>query len=136
MLSCNSRKYKKVGTGKLRETIVHKLVDVLRQPAYLHPVCDFNCLKVLPPREKKKTHQLSDASIATKQRSEKSLVMHVDIVKTSLLFTSIHVLSYITMTCRSKLLMHLKLRVTTWCNKNIFKWKNLLIYNQFDMVSF
>ena len=50
---------------QFREIIVNNLVDVLKQPAQLWPVCDFHYLEVLPPTEKKKI-QLGDASTATK----------------------------------------------------------------------
>ena len=41
--------------NEFRETIVTRLVGVLREPPYLRPVCDFHYLEVLPPTEKKKT---------------------------------------------------------------------------------
>ena len=82
------------------ETIVYKLVGVIRQPAYLRPVCGFYYLEVLLTIIKKK-HQLSHASITIK--SEKNFVMCVDIL---ILFTSIHVLHYITTTHKSKFLMY------------------------------
>ena len=81
------------------ETIVYKLVGVIRQPAYLRPVCGFYYLEVLLTIIKK--HQLSHASITIK--SEKNFVMCVDIL---ILFTSIHVLHYITATLKSKFLMY------------------------------
>ena len=50
---------------QFREITMNNLVDVLKQPAHLQPVCDFHYLEVLPPTEKKKI-QLGDASIVTK----------------------------------------------------------------------
>ena len=84
------------------KTIVHKLAHALRQPAYLRPICHFYYLKLLPPREETKT---TNRYQYCNKNKIKSLFMYPDIVKTSLLSTSIHVLGYITAIYKSKLLM-------------------------------
>ena len=82
---------------------MNNLVDVLKQPAHLQPVCDFHYLEVLPPTEKKKI-QLGDASIVTKWRSGENLITCVSTVKTGHLSALIPVLGFTTATYKSELL--------------------------------